>query len=109
MTVKREVVELFEIPFNEISGFIEKVLTEKQRFYSYTKTIQSADDCFETVIKPIGWPFILSTKMNITFNKAENATEVVIQIISQKWVLGDSFNMYNGYINKFLESLHKYS
>ncbi|MBA6304671.1 hypothetical protein [Colwellia sp. MB02u-14] len=109
MTVKREVAELFEVPLNEISGFIEKVLTEKQRFYSFTKTNRSADDCFETVIKPIGWPFILSTKMIITFNEVENATEVVIQTTSQKWVFNDSFNMYNGYINKLLESLRKYS
>jgi len=109
MTVKREVAESFKIPFQEISGFIEQVLTEGQKFYSYTKIVHRADDGFDTVIKPIGWPFILSTKMNISFNKAGDATEVVIKTISQKWIFGDSFNMYNGYIRKFLDSLRKYS
>jgi hypothetical protein len=109
VTVKREIAESFEIPIQEISGYIETILSKKERFYSYTKTTQSTDGCFETVIKPIGWPFILSTQMSICFYQGENATDVVVQTTSQKWVFNDSFNMYNGYINKFLDCLRKYS
>jgi len=108
VTVERELTELFDIPSEEISDCIKKVLSEKQRSHSYIKTVKNGDG-FDTIIKPIGWPFILSTKMNITFVNDKLRTEVVVKTKSQWFVLGDAFNAYNGYINKFLKSLRKYS
>ena len=109
MTVKREITESFEIPTQEISGYIETILCKKEKFYSYTKTTKSANDCFETVIKPIGWPFVLSTKMIICFSQGGNTTDVVVKTISQKWVFHDSLNTYNRYIYRFLDCLREYS
>ena len=108
MTVKREFTELLNIPAVEISDYISKALSEKKTFYSYIKTVQH-DDEFETTIKPTGWPFVLSTKMNITFAKKGEQTEVVIRTTSQRFVFGDAFNMYNNYIKNFLYDFHKYS
>ena len=108
MTVKRESTELLNIPTVEISDYIRKVLGENQKFYSYMKTVQH-DDEFETTIKPTGWPFLLSTKMNITFAKKKEKTEVVVRTTSQRFVFGDAFNMYNNYIDNFLGDLRKYS
>ncbi|MBA6391890.1 hypothetical protein H4J38_14035 [Colwellia sp. BRX10-3] len=109
MTVKREIAESFEIPVQEISGYIKTILSEKKRFYSYTQITQITEDCFDTVIKPIGWPLILSTKMTITFYKNEELTEVLVRTTSKKMVFHDLFNMYNGYINNFLGRLRSYS
>jgi hypothetical protein len=108
MTVTRKVTELLNIPTVDISDHIKQVLSEKERFYSYINTVKN-DDGFETTVKPIGWPFILSTKMNITFVNHNEQTEVTVNTQSQWFILGDGFNAYNGYINKFLDGLRKYS
>jgi hypothetical protein len=106
--VTRKVTELLNIPTVDICDHIKQVLSEKERFHSYINTIKK-DDGFETTVKPIGWPFILSTKMDITFVKHNEQTEVTVNTQSQWFILGDGFNAYNGYINKFLDGLRKYS
>ena len=100
MTVIRKVSELLNIPTMEVSVHIKKVLSEKQRFYSYINTIEN-DDGFDTTVKPILWPFFLSTKMNITFANNNEKTEVIVSTQSQWFILGDGFNAYNGYIRTF--------
>ena len=108
MTVTRKASELLNIPTKEVCDRIKKVLSEKQRSYSYINTIEN-DDGFDTTVKPILWPFILSTKMNITFADHNDKTEVIVSTQSQWFILGDAFNAYNGYIRTFLDGLRKYS
>jgi hypothetical protein len=108
MTVTRKASELLNIPTMEICDHIKKVLSEKQRFYSYINIIEN-DDGFDTTVKPILWPFFLSTKMNITFADYNEKTEVIVSTQSQWFILGDGFNAYNRYIKTFLDGLRKYS
>jgi hypothetical protein len=75
--VTRKATELLNIPTVEICDHIKQALSEKQRFYSYINTIKN-NDGFETTIKPIVWPFILPTKMNIIFVNHHEQTEVTV-------------------------------
>ncbi|MBU3005355.1 hypothetical protein [Paraglaciecola arctica] len=108
MTVKREASELLNIPTMEVCDHVKKVLSENQRSYSYSKTTKN-DNGFVTTVKPVLWPFILSTKMNISFVDYNEKTEVIVSTQSQWFILGDVFNAYDGYIRTFFDSLRKYS
>jgi hypothetical protein len=81
---------------------IEQILRE-QALYRQT-SINRDTSTVTTIITP-GFP-LLSTKMIVHLRTEADQTKVEVLTRSQWYVLGDIFNMYNGYTDRFLQSLN---
>lgn len=80
---------------------IEQILRETDL---YRQTSVNRDTATVTAIITPGFP-LLSTKMTIHLRMVADQTYVEVSTRSQWYILGDIFNMYNGYIDQFLHAL----
>lgn len=105
MTIIRERVESFNVSSKDISKSILNILENNHSSYKYVKTIQVQRNYFQTTIKPNNWPFFLSTKFEVKVIPDGSQCEVVAKTISQSYLFGDVFRMYDGYIQDFFSTL----
>ena len=105
MTVKRELAESFKVPSTDISESILNILKGRQSSYKYVKTAEVQENYFKTTIKPNYWPLFLSTKFEVQIIPNGSQSKVVAKTISQRYLFGDIFGMYNGYIQDFFSTL----
>ncbi len=79
------------------------VLRRGQRTYRYVDTVVSDDGrCIETRIRPMSWPLLLSTALRIELDYSDGMTRITVTTQSQKYIRGDAFGFYVGYIQDFL-------
>jgi hypothetical protein len=101
MTVER--VKSVTVPIDQrlVLHAIEQILREQALYRQISINPNTAT--VTTTITP-GFP-LLSTKMLIHLRAEADQTQVEVMTRSQCYILGDIFNMYNGYINQFLKAL----
>ena len=101
MTVRRRREVSFQKDITIVFKHVKNVLRENQ-LYQNIRTNEEGHIA-TTRITP-GFP-LLSTLMNIQLGKEEGQTITYIETISQPFILGDIFDMYNGYIRDFIQDL----
>jgi len=101
MTVER--VKSVMLPADQrlILHTIEQILQERAL---YRQTSINPDTATVTTTITPGFP-LLSTQMLIHLRAEAAQTKVEVMTRSQWYIWGDIFNMYNGYINQFLQAL----
>jgi rfaE bifunctional protein nucleotidyltransferase chain/domain len=102
MTVRRTREVIFEKDINALFNYINSLLNE-DNLYKNTRSSRSRYAA-TTRIAP-GFP-LLSTKMSVQLRKNSAQTHVRVETISQPFIIGDIFDMYNGYIDDFLHKLN---
>ncbi len=102
MTVERAKSMVVPVDQRLIMHAIEQIL-RAQALYRQTN-INRDTSTVTTTITP-GFP-LLSTKMIVHLRSGANQTQVDVLTRSQWYILGDIFNLYNGYIDRFLHALN---
>jgi hypothetical protein len=106
MTVRREQSEIFHASTEKIVEAVRSVLANGQPSYKYHRAVESDDHLiFNTVVRPSWWPLLAATKMRIRLIPNDSQTKVVVDTQSQLFILGDVFNIYNGYIRDVLGAI----
>jgi hypothetical protein len=92
----------------EVAEAVRSVLADGQATYTYQEVVEADDgSTFHTVITPLAWPLILSTRMIITLYPDGSETEVLVATRSQWFILGDIFDFYGGYIRDMLSAISR--
>ena len=107
MTVIRQQSESFECSNDHVIPFIAKVLNGGQSRYSYVNTVIDGTGKVLTQIKPIWWPLLLSTRLEIQIEGDNTRSRVTVATRSQRFIFGDAFNFYRTYIQDLMNSLKK--
>ena len=104
--VRRQNSRTFDSPLPALIATVGKVLAQGGQGYRYTKTTVSEDRLLATTrIKPDSWPLLLSTAMIVELGTVGDKCLLTVTTQSQKWIAGDAFGFYDGYITQFLDSV----
>jgi hypothetical protein len=109
MALEREQNELFNRQLNTAKKSVMKTLHNKHLFYKYIDTKEVNENLITTTIKPLFWPLLLKTKIEIQILQENNSVNVIAKTIAQPQIKGDVFKMYNGCLNSFFKSLRSNS
>jgi len=108
MAVRRDKKKVLNAPADIVTQAIRTVLRNGHLFWKYSKTEEDHKGLLiKTVIKPVFYPLVLSTKMTIEIESINSKTSVTVSTYSQECIYGDIFGIYNRYINRFLVTLSK--
>ncbi len=109
MTVRREASTVVRLDPLGVSRIVAQVLADGQRDYSYIDTTFSeSQTSATTTIRPNCWPWYLSTRFSIDIEKLDDQRSTVrARTESQRFLLGDVFNFYGGYLSDFLLAVHE--
>jgi hypothetical protein len=102
MTVERAKSVMVPADQRLVMHAIEQILRE-HALYRQT-SINRDTSTVTTTITP-GFP-LLSTKLIVHVRTGANQTQVEVLTRSQWYILGDIFNLYSGYIDRFLQALN---
>ncbi len=101
MTVRRHSEEYFDAAPAVVAGVVRAVFAHRPPYVQTRET--DRDLIFKTNVKPSWW--LLGTEMTIQLQPSSGGTQVSTMTKSQWFILGDVFNLYNGYIRDFLRDL----
>jgi hypothetical protein len=106
MTVSREQSEVFHASSDKMVEAVRSVLANGQASYKYHDAGEADDHLvFHTVVRPSWWPLLAATRMVIRLNPDDSQTKVIVETRSQWFIVGDVFNIYNGYIRDVLGAI----
>jgi len=106
MTIKREQSETFHASSEKVVEAIRSALANGEASYHYHDAVEAKDHLgFSAVVRPSWWPLLASTKMAIRLDPNNSQTRVTVETRSQWLVVGDIFNVYNGYIRDVLGAI----
>jgi hypothetical protein len=57
--------------------------------------------------RPRGWPMVLSTRLYFRFDVSDGRTVVQVTTQSQRYIVGDIFNMYNRILGDMLTEVRQ--
>jgi hypothetical protein len=107
MTVRKSRSRKFTDPQESVVSRVLEVLESGQRTYRYTDPIVHDDGRrIETRVKPLLWPLMLATPMEIEVEpQQEGGCTVTVWIRSQWFIYADIFGFYDRYIEDLFWSL----
>lgn len=105
MTVRRSDTATFGVPPDHIADIILSVLAKDRPSYRYTDVVEHSQLHWTTRIKPIGWPLLLSTHVDVHCVGTDGGSRVTVRTRSQFYIMGDVFNFYRGYIRDLLAAI----
>ncbi len=106
MTVIRRDSEEFNAPEEHVFAAVLRVLQKGQQTYSYVDTVpDESSGQINTRIKPMLWPLMLSTKLDIRVEGCTEGARVAVETRSQWYILADIVGFYRTYIRDFMRSL----
>jgi hypothetical protein len=102
MTVRREKTIHFSSHPEAVRAAIDAVLSNERKY----RLKHHHDDVWTIRVHPVGWPLVLSTRLDIGLTQAVPTGAIVsLSTTSQRLIVGDIFGMYNGYLNDLTTAL----
>jgi len=109
MALERKQDANFNSSYSTIKASIMRTLHNKKGSYKYINTHEESEELIITTIKPLFWPLILKTTLEIKIKKNNNIINICAKTVAQPQITGDIFKMYTRYLNDFFTALNKNS
>jgi len=103
MTVNRSKEQIYPENRTEVARKIRKILERNPPYISSVEDV--AETLFMTTVKPNF--FLVGTDMSIILKDVDAGTHILVEIESQKIIIGDKYNYYGRYIDDFLNEIEQ--
>jgi hypothetical protein len=105
MAIRRTAIQVFPIEKAQVVERVSQVLQSKDKYRRVSKQELDNETIFITSVKPNF--ILLATEMRINIKVVESGTSVEVLTVSQLFIIGDAFRLYDRYIRDFQRDLEE--